>query len=239
MLKKIRLFVLALTFSVQLWGQAPPNVDKDLLLGKKELVATHPEYTLLPQVAAAFEKMQIAAQKDSIDLKIISSFRSYASQKKIWNRKYKRFINEGYTGPQAISKIIEYSTLPGTSRHHWGTDIDIIDGNKKVRGDVLLEEHFHKGAYRKLQQWLIKNAGQFGFEIVYTSDSLRKGFLYEPWHYSYAESSKYFLKMYRKMKMIKKIKKDTTLLGNEYITEAFLRRYNRENILGINPSLKE
>ncbi len=45
--------------------------------------------------------------------------------------------------------------------------------------------------------------------------------------------------MYRKMKMIKKIKKDTTLLGNEYITEAFLRRYNRENILGINPSLKD
>ena len=27
----------------------------------------------------------------------------------------------------AIDKIIEYSTLPGTSRHHWGTDIDIID----------------------------------------------------------------------------------------------------------------
>ena len=30
---------------------------------------------------------------------------------------------------KAISEIIRFSTVPGTSRHHWGTDIDIIDGN--------------------------------------------------------------------------------------------------------------
>ena len=25
----------------------------------------------------------------------------------------------------AINEIIRFSTIPGTSRHHWGTDIDI------------------------------------------------------------------------------------------------------------------
>ena len=42
----------------------------------------------------------------------------------------------------AIDKIIEYSTLPGTSRHHWGTDIDIIDAEPPEEGDVLLPKNF-------------------------------------------------------------------------------------------------
>ena len=195
MKKNFALF-LCLLIIQQLKGQATQTFDLDLLLGKKEITASSKKFTLLPQVALAFEKMEIAAKKDSIDIKVISSYRSYTTQKSIWNRKYNRFIGEGLTGPEAIKKIIEYTTLPGTSRHHWGTDVDLIDGSKKVEGDVLLEEHFHQGAYQKLHLWLQKNATRFGFDIVYTKDSLRNGFFYEPWHYSYAPLSKEFLKTY-------------------------------------------
>ena len=223
----------------QLIGQDTLTINLDLLLGKKEISATTKEFSLLPQVALAFKAMQTEAKKDGIDLKVVSSFRSYAAQKGIWNRKYKRFISEGLTGPEAIKKIIEYSTLPGTSRHHWGTDIDLIEGSEIVEGDVLLEEHFHQGAYQKLHRWLQKNATRFGFDIVYTNDSLRKGFLYEPWHYSYAPLSKEFLKTYQEKELIYSIKQDSTLLGKEFISPKFLENYYRENVLGINPILKQ
>ena len=87
--------------------------------------------------------------------------------------------------------------------------------------------------------WLEKNALTYGFEIVYTQDSLRKGFLYEPWHYSFTRLSKSFLKAYRENDMINAISKDTTLLGNEFITPEFLAKYAKENIEGINPRLKQ
>lgn len=239
MIKSLSTLLIVLLFGPFCLGQSTPTLHDNALLGKEELTTSHPEYTLLPLVAKAFEKMQAAAMKDQIDIKIVSSFRSYTAQKRIWNRKYKRFMQEGYSGEEAIRKIIEYSTLPGTSRHHWGTDIDIIDGSKTVEGDVLLEEHFHGGAYKELHQWLRKNALTFGFDIVYTKDSLRKGFFYEPWHYSYAPLAKDYLKSYQENNMLKKIQRDTTLLGSEFISEQFLLQYEQENILGINPRLKE
>ena len=238
MKKNFALF-LCLLIIQQLKGQATQTFDLDLLLGKKEITASSKKFTLLPQVALAFEKMEIAAKKDSIDIKVISSYRSYTTQKSIWNRKYNRFIGEGLTGPEAIKKIIEYTTLPGTSRHHWGTDVDLIDGSKNVEGDVLLEEHFHQGAYQKLHLWLQKNATRFGFDIVYTKDSLRNGFFYEPWHYSYAPLSKEFLKTYVDKELIYHIKQDSSLLGKEFISPEFIEGYFRENILGINPLLKQ
>jgi LAS superfamily LD-carboxypeptidase LdcB len=238
-MKKNFAIFLGLLLVQQLTGQVTLTVDSDLLLGKKEITTITKEFTLLPQAALAFKEMQTAAKKDSIDLKVVSSFRSYAAQKRIWNRKFKHFIKEGLTGPEAIKKIIEYSTLPGTSRHHWGTEVDLIDGSKKVEGDVLLEEHFHKGLYQKLYRWLQKNANLYGFEIVYTKDSLRKGFFYEPWHYSYAPLSKEFLKGYREKELIYRIKQDSTLLGKEFISPEFIEFYYRKNVLGINPLLKQ
>ena len=238
MKNNIALFLCLLAIQ-QLAGQATLTIDLDLLLGKKEITASTEEFNLLPKVALAFKAMQTAAKKEGIDLKVVSSFRSYAAQKNIWNRKYKRYISDGLSGPEAITKIIEYSTLPGTSRHHWGTDIDLIEGSKKVAGDVLLDKHFDQGAYQKLHQWLLKNATRFGFDMVYTKDSLRKGFFYEPWHYSYTPLSKEFLKTYREKGLIYTIKQDSTLEGKEFISPEFIERYYRENVLGINPLLKQ
>lgn len=236
-MKKYNVLLISLLIGFNLAAQTSSTFELDLLLGKKDIPPSAEGYTLLNEVALAFQKMQTAAIKDGIEIKVVSSFRSYASQKRIWNKKYQRFTDEGLSGPEAISKIIEYSTLPGTSRHHWGTDIDIIEGNKKVEGDVLLEKHFHEGQYHELRLWLEANAMSFGFDLVYTKDSLRTGFFYEPWHYSYAPLSKRFLSIYQSQKLINRIKKDSTLLGNEFITAEFLNDYYRDNVLGINPKL--
>ena len=192
---------------------------------------------LLPEAERAFQKMENAALKAGIHLKIVSSYRSYSDQKRIWNRKYSAFTKEGLSPEDAIRKIITYSTLPGTSRHHWGTDIDLIDSVPKIEGDVLLAEHFESGKYQKLYQWLKLHAASFGFEIVYPNEKNRKGFLYEPWHYSFADLSKSFLTQYINKNALHMIAKDTTLLGYQFITKDFLDQYKAENILGISARL--
>jgi LAS superfamily LD-carboxypeptidase LdcB len=85
---------------------------------------------LLPEAGKAFEEMQKEARKAGIELEIVSAYRSYERQQRIWNRKYTSNAKQGLSPEKNIQKIIEYSTLPGTSRHHWGTDVDLIDGSK-------------------------------------------------------------------------------------------------------------
>ena len=68
------------------------------------------------------------------------------------------------TNEKAIAKIIEYSTLPGTSRHHWGTEIDIIDAGPPAEGDVLVSQKFHdQGPYDALRAWMETYAHDYGF----------------------------------------------------------------------------
>ena len=165
------------------------------LLGKERphLVGDH--YNLRPEVAKAFEKMREAAKQDGIALYSMSSYRSFEHQERIWNRKYERYSKQGFKGLQIIDKIIQYSTIPGTSRHHWGTDLDVIDRNVTVAGDKLLPKNYQKGGvYEKLGDWLRSNAKSYGFYLVYTDKENRKGFKYEPWHLSYKSTSFKMLK---------------------------------------------
>ena len=70
----------------------------------------------------AFNKMYKAAKEDGIDIKIVSGFRDFERQMFIWNNKYKKYTTEYKLSPtKAIEEIIRFSTIPGTSRHHWGT----------------------------------------------------------------------------------------------------------------------
>ena len=207
------------------------------LIGKGKPKLYGNGYALREAAHLAFLKMKTEALKEGIHIQPVSSYRSFNHQKSIWQRKYKRYKNQGFTETQSIQKIINYSTIPGTSRHHWATDIDIIDANVPAPKNVLREENFHNnGAYVALKKWMDTHANAFGFYLVYTNDADRKGFKYEPWHYSYKPLSQNFLKAYKKIN-IKEILKKEQLLGNEYLTQAFLETYLKENILDINPQL--
>ncbi len=208
------------------------------LIGKASMVQHENEYNLRTEVYDAFVLMQSEALKDGINIEIVSSYRSFEHQKRIWTRKYNRFISSGLSPQKSIDKIIEYSTIPGTSRHHWGTDIDIIDGNIMKPKDVLLARHFIKGGiYHDLKKWLDINAENYGFCLVYTDNVDRKGFKYEPWHFSYKVTSRDMLEEFLKID-IKEILLNEEIIGSNYFTKEFLDTYVINNVLDINPDLK-
>jgi len=208
------------------------------LMGKADIELYGKGINLRKKAHDAFVEMKKAAYSDGIDLKIVSSYRDFYHQERIWERKYMRFTEDAQMEPlEAIDKIIEYSTIPGTSRHHWGTEIDLIDGYRKVEGDVLETAKFENdGPFVDLKKWMDEHSENYDFYLVYTDDPGRRGFKYEPWHYSYAPISIPMLTEFRK-KNILRLLQEEEFLGSEHFTNGFIRSYIQNNILDINPVL--
>jgi len=210
------------------------HIDPLFVLGKTSppLVGNMQE-----EVYEAYERMRQAAAKEGIDIKVVSAHRSYHRQREIWNAKYKTLTLQGLPAKDAIQEIITYSTLPGTSRHHWGTDIDIIDNANPQSGDVLLAEKFYgDGPSSALRSWMNRNAADYGFLEVYTDHPNRKGFAHEPWHYTYHSLSKAYLEVLTNQ-VISEIAKDEQLLGRKFLDADFFKSYTTEHLLDINPIL--
>jgi LAS superfamily LD-carboxypeptidase LdcB len=79
--------------------------------------------------------------------------------------------------------------MPGTSRHHWGTDIDLNSLNNK---------YFSTGEGKEIYTWLTENASDYGFCQTYTlKDPTRPtGYEEEKWHWSYLPLARPFLDQY-------------------------------------------
>lgn len=212
---------------------------RDQLIGKGNPDITGDSYTskMHKKAKIAFLKMKSAAAKENINIEVVSAYRSFQRQKEIYEDKYNAFTAQGLSPSEAIKKIIEYSTIPGTSRHHWGTDIDIIDANAPRPESILQPKHFRgNGPFCKLKEWLNLHAESYGFVEVYTDNPQRKGFKYEPWHFSYAPVSIPMLSEYQKLD-IKQILLEEKVKGAGYFTDTFIADYVSENILDINPKL--
>lgn len=237
-IKKTAVSGLACTFPPVLTLNSDPDYSILELMGKAEIALYGEGINLREEAYEAFVKMKNAAHADGFDIKMVSSFRDFYRQEGIWERKYLRYTEDDEMQPlEAIDKIIEYSTIPGTSRHHWGTDIDIIDGYPKVTGDVLVPGKFEEGGpFMKFKAWLDENSESFGFYLVYTDEPKRRGFKYEPWHYSYAPISIPMLTAFRK-KNILRLLQNEDFVGCEHFTTGFLKTYIQNNILDINQNL--
>lgn len=148
------------------------------------------------QVIEPFKKMQEAAALDGINLQIASGFRNFERQLSIFNKKLQgistvKDINNDivdtsqFTSEKKIKHILLYSALPGCSRHHWGTDIDVYDPSLLSADKLTLEpwEYAATGPLGRLTQWLDQHMEQFGFYRPY--DKYRGGIAPEPWHISY------------------------------------------------------
>ncbi|MDX1830146.1 MAG: M15 family metallopeptidase [Lutibacter sp.] len=217
---------------------AQQQYSKEALTGKGGLKLAGYATKLQPEVFKQFKKMQKAALKSGIKIQIVSGYRSYQRQLKIWNKKYKKYILEGFSPKEAVHKIIEYSTIPGTSRHHWGTEIDVIDAKVKMPSKLLVEKNYSRnGVYSKLNNWMKNNAKKFGFYLVYTNSNNRKGFKYEPWHYSYKKLSKPMLHQFMKLSILQAVS-NNSLKGNVFLTSDFVNNYVDKNVNGINFLLK-
>ena len=150
-----------------------------------------PGMMLQKEVFDAFKKMYDAAKKDGIALHIISSTRTFEQQKNIWEGKWTRFADTKEPVDRA-KRILEYSSMPGSSRHHWGTDMDFNDlNNPSFEG---------KGAHAKVYEWLSTHAATYGFGQPYTPlDKERPhGYHEEKWHWSYLPLAKKYRETYLK-----------------------------------------
>ena len=152
------------------------------------------------EASKAFLKLSKRAAKAGFDMRIASAFRSYDRQTRIINEKWlgQRVVlnDQGdsldrsvLTDAQWLEAILRFSALPGTSRHHWGTDLDIWDA-AAVDPDYMLSltgaEYGPGGVFEEMTQWLdarIAADDAEGFYKPYDRD--RGGVAPEPWHISY------------------------------------------------------
>ena len=215
------------------------EINTEILIGIDDSRIVSDTILLEKETYSAFIKMKDAAEKDGIIIKLVSGFRDFYRQQMIWNNKYKKFTNEfSLDGPTAIKEIIRFSTIPGTSRHHWGTEIDIIDKNFENEKDLLISKKYEEGGiFNSLKKWMDKNSKRFGFYIVYDDDSNRPGFEYEPWHYTYKPVSDLYQREFLKLNL-KSIISKTKVEGKEFIDDEFIKKYIDENIMGISSHLK-
>lgn len=197
------------------------------------------EDTLLEkETLNAFEMMKAEALEEGIQLQIVSGFRSFMRQREIFESKFSRLKKEGYTSLEACQNITRYSSIPGTSRHHWGTDIDVIDQSQNLsKGDLLIEKNYAEGgAFYQLSNWMKKNANRFGFYLTYPSDPNRTGFAFEPWHFSYRPTSVSYLQQIE-IKILEEQLQLKKILGLDELPDDFLNQYLKDYLYGIHPKL--
>lgn len=182
-------------------------MTQDQLLGLDEshliLVGRGP-HRLTAATAAAFNDMQVAAAHDGFNLQAASSWRSFERQLTIWNGKWRgeRPLLDAASQPidalqlsdeARLHAILRWSALPGTSRHHWGTDLDIYDPDCLPAGTQLALEPWEyeaDGWFADLSEWLGDRMNDFGFFLPYARPvGADQGVAYEPWHLSFAPES--------------------------------------------------
>jgi len=122
------------------------------------------------EMAQALEKLFAGAKQDGIYLAGVSAYRSYATQKAVF---------DGYVHEDGEAKALTYSALPGTSEHETGLAIDVSGSDGKCAAADCF-------AGSKEANWIAQHASEYGFILRYQKgkESIT-GYEYEPWHIRY------------------------------------------------------
>ena len=178
------------------------NLTLDQLVGRDDAHVIDWNGTSLNfQVLNPFKRLSNDAKKAGFDLRIASGFRSFDRQLTIFNSKARGdrpiFDDDGHaikiddlSSYDLLCSILRFSALPGASRHHWGTDIDVYDANAVSSDYVVqlsLKEVGFGGVFHSLHKWLdllMEEDKSHGFYRPYAVDS--GGVAPERWHLSYA-----------------------------------------------------
>lgn len=175
------------------------GINQALLTGldSRMMLAIDQHHQLHQQVVPAFQALAAAMAKDGINLKVVSAWRSFERQAHIWQAKCdgrRPVYNSAQQivdittlhGLAKLDAIMLYSALPGASRHHWGTELDIYDA-AAVPADYQVQlqptEYSAGGPFYKLALWLEQHAVEYDFFLPYKS--FQGGVAAEPWHISY------------------------------------------------------
>jgi hypothetical protein len=145
----------------------------------------------MAEVMAAYRALQREGESVGWKIVIVSGYRSFNMQRHLWNRKFKESWDEAELDEEhCVRGVFEYTTVPGLSRHHWGTELDL--GEYHIRHRAQVPVGAERPRMEDFYAWLDANAPRFGFCKVY------KGVLgaiqEEPWHWSYQRYSSKFQK---------------------------------------------
>lgn len=195
-------------------------------------------------------KLKSKASKEGIELYVLSSFRSFEAQLKIWNLKAsgQRQLLDDQGNPldynqlsptEVLFSILRWSALPGASRHHWGTDIDFYDKSTcpvDYQVQLVPEEYNEGGYFYNFRNWFDKSLDQdngHGFFRPYQID--KGGVAPEMWHLSHKEVSQELLAAYsidlfkehidsleqEEFLLLNEVKDNLEKIYHDYVTNIF------------------
>lgn len=130
------------------------------------LVSIGGTHYLQPDAAKAFATMKNAIAQAQIPLVVVSSYRSKATQAKLY-QSYVQNFGQGFADM--------YSAKPRSSEHELGLALDLNeDAGLDGRG------------VSTLHRWLAEHAHEYGYILRYPlGKEAITGYAYEPWHYRY------------------------------------------------------
>jgi hypothetical protein len=165
-------------------------------------------YIVDKQILGDYNKLKESLSKFGFALRIESAYRPFERQLSIWNRKasgeLKLLSAEGLPMERPTDEeelmyaILTWSALPGASRHHLGTDLDVVDGNTCPAGyEVELTPAECDGMFRPFHEKLteLMGAGEsFGFQRVFVPG--RGRIQPEMWHVAHLPTSRRYLESF-------------------------------------------
>ena len=176
-----------------LLGQFRPDTTRDFVRLPRKLTGSRTAY-MRTEAAEALELMAQSAREAGVRLTVISATRTFRQQRAIWNGKFtgsrrsggRNLAREYPDSTERCQAILQYSSAPGTSRHHWGTDVDLNSTDPA---------YWRTGKGLVALNWLDHNAHKYGFFMAYPPDR-EQGHRYEPWHWSYKPLARPLLRKY-------------------------------------------
>jgi LAS superfamily LD-carboxypeptidase LdcB len=167
------------------------------------IAVPHTQCLVHHDIFQPLQQLQKAASEQGFQLAIASAFRSFERQSLIWNSKAngqrpvldtngKALDITKLTQDELLFALLRWSAIPGCSRHHWGTDLDIYDAaavapNYTVQ--LTAEECAETGVFAKFHNWLdaFFASNETGFFRPYAQDI--GGIAPERWHISHAPTA--------------------------------------------------
>lgn len=123
-------------------------------------------------VISDLRAMAQAARNAGAPLRVVSAFRNWRTQKRLYRREV-----ELYGEDRARLTVAR----PGHSEHQLGTTIDFGSGGTKLKG-----WHYSDWADTATGSWIKKNGWKYGFVMSYPRRKRSVTcYRYEPWHWRY------------------------------------------------------
>lgn len=190
-----------------------------------------------------------AAKGEGFELTLASSYRSFDRQRLIWNAKLSGerpvFDDDGcqldlscMSSLERVQRLMRWSALPGASRHHWGTDMDVYDKAavpETYQLQLVADEYTGTGPFAPMIEWLhhfLKSDAAPVFFFPYELD--HGGIAIEPWHLSYKPVAERFQLLWS-LSALSSLVERSDIAEKETVLDNLESLYRRFILPSLNP----